>query len=111
MSSLFLFVALLLPTLAVGKCPHFQAIIPLRQRATAHDWTFAVVADGKYHLINSKDRSSEYLDGPMPTGFEWNSLTTAIDANDCVEPQYYLITIKVSLGAALFSVEVIHSLS
>ena len=101
MSSFTLFMALILSSIAMAsKCPDFQAVIPLRDRTTAHNWAFAVVADGKYHLLKTKDKSQELLDqrGEMPTGFERDSLTTVIDRSECADRLYYLITIKVIIG-------------
>lgn len=97
MNSIEKLLLLLLPYIVVGQhCPKFQSVIPLRPTATAANLSYAVVAGGKYYLFAGVADQDLLLTGSMPEGFEDSRLTTVVDRLDCADPEYYLITIKVS---------------
>ncbi len=79
------------------NCPSFRSAIKLNPSVTANNFSFAVVADGKYYLVGSEEENLKVLEptGDMPQGFGDSRATTVIDRKLCNESQYYLLSFEV----------------
>jgi hypothetical protein len=94
----FLILIIFPASILTQNCPKIQSVIKLSSSSTANNFSFAIIADGKYYLIGPEENNYEYLEptGEMPEGFSESRATIVIDRLKCNVSQYYLLTFEVN---------------